>query len=211
LQQQIVLNTAQPIVSGAYRDVYQHPHHDDLLIKVIKQIVIEKYEQQASWHGNGNRDRHYKNLVREIQEYLVLRGRGQHELPFIQHFVGVVDTDLGFGMMVRKVRGRDGKLAPTLTALVQRTGLSAELRRRIDDLHADVVRHHVIFGDISGRNIVHAEDREHGDRLVIIDGLSDRLWIPVNSMSRTIHRIYCRRRFARAIETLEAIDRKRMA
>jgi hypothetical protein len=43
----------------------------------------------------------------------VLRRRGQHSYPFIQHFDGIVETDLGLGIVVRKVRGRDGNLAPT--------------------------------------------------------------------------------------------------
>jgi hypothetical protein len=211
VQFRIDLEDKQPLVSGAYRDVYQHPHDDNLLVKVVKPLAVERYEQRASiyssWRGNWQ----YRNQSREIEEYLALRRRGQHTLPFIQHFVGVVDTDFGFGMVVRKVRGRDGELAPTIMELVERSGLTPEIRGRMADLLADVVRNHIVFGDISGKNIVHADDEEHGNRLVIIDGLSDRLLIPVNSWSPIVNRVYCERRFARAMRRMEAVDRERVA
>jgi hypothetical protein len=49
LQPSIDLKGARPLVSGAYRDVYQHPHDDGLLIKTIKPIVIERYAERANW------------------------------------------------------------------------------------------------------------------------------------------------------------------
>jgi hypothetical protein len=79
------------------------------------------------------------------------------------------------------------------------------------ELLTDVVRNHIVFGDISGKNIVHADDEEHGNRLVIIDGLSDRLLLPVNSWSPIVNRVYCERRFARAMRRMEAVDRGRAA
>ena len=211
MQFRIDLEDKQPLISGAYRDIYQHPHDDNLLVKVVKPLAVERYAQRASiytaWRGNWQ----YRNQSREIEEYLALRRRGQHTLPFIQHLVGVVDTDFGFGMVVRKVRGRDGELAPTIMELVERGGLTPEIRSRMADLLADVVRNHIVFGDISGKNIVHADDEEHGNRLVIIDGLSDRLLLPVNSWSPMVNRVYCERRFARAIRRMEAVDRARLA
>jgi PhoP regulatory network protein YrbL len=211
VQFRIDLENKQPLVSGAYRDVYEHPHDDNLLVKVVKPLAVERYAQRASsynrWRGNWQ----YRNQSREIEEYLALRRRGQHTLPFIQHFVGVVDTDFGFGIVVRKVRGRDGGLAPTIMELVEESGLTPEIRSRMADLLADVVRHHIVFGDISGKNIVHADDKEHGNRLVIIDGLSDRLLVPVNSWSPMVNRVYCERRFARAMRQMEAVDRDRSA
>jgi hypothetical protein len=211
VQFRIDLEDKQPLVSGAYRDIYQHPHDENLLIKVVKPLAVERYAQRASiytsWRGNWR----YRNQSREIEEYLALRRRGQHTLPFIQHLVGVVDTDFGFGMVVRKVRGRDGELAPTIMELVERGGLTPEIRGRMADLLAEVVRNHIVFGDISGKNIVQADDEEHGNRLVIIDGLSDRLLLPVNSWSPMVNRVYCERRFARAIRRMEAVDRARLA
>jgi hypothetical protein len=150
-------------------------------------------------------------MAREIEEYRALHLRGLDRLPFVQRFVGVVETDFGVGMVVRKVRDRDGRLAPTVSAVVERIGLTDELRAQIADLFAEVIRHHVVFGDIRSINILQANDDEHGNRLVIIDGLGDYLWLPVNTWSRLAYRIYCERRLARAMEKLESIDRARTA
>jgi hypothetical protein len=207
----IQLKDARPLVSGAYRDVYQHPSDSGLLIKVIRPIYAERHAMRANWFDAWFGVGHYKSLLREIEKYLVLRRRGQHELPFIQHFSGLVETDIGLGMVVAKVRGRDGGLAPTLTEIVRARGLDEDLTARIDALRDDVIGHHVVFGDISANNIVEAADATHAHRLVIIDGLNDRLWLPVNSFSLTFYRAYCDRRFARMMDQLRAIDRDREA
>jgi hypothetical protein len=89
--------------------------------------------------------------------------------------------------------------------------MNAELTAQIRALRDGVVREHIVFGDVSANNIVAADDAEHGRRLVIIDGLSDQLWLPVNSMSRWINRVYCDRRFARMMRELEAVDAGRTA
>lgn len=209
MQPTIELSAAQPIASGAHRDVYQHPRDDDFLIKVIKRSAIERNARRAKWYKARYGLGHYENSFREIEQYLLLRRRGQHNLPFIQQFTGIVDTDIGFGAVVRKVRGSDGGLAPTLAGVVRSRGVSEELTTMIDDLREAVVREHIVFGDISAHNIVEAGGGERKRHLVIIDGLSDRLWLPVNSLSRSINRMFCVRRFARMMKELESIARLR--
>ena len=211
MPQLVELKAARPLASGAYRDVFQHPGDDGLLIKVIRPLFAKRDARRANWFEKWQGLGAYKSLMREIEKYLVLRERGQHDLPFIQHFAGIIETDLGLGMVVRKVRARDGGLAPTLAEVVRAHGLDPDLVARIDALRGDVIRHHVVFGDISANNIVEAADAEHGHRLVIIDGLNDRLWLPVNSLSVTFYRAYCDRRFARMMDMLRAIDLSREA
>jgi hypothetical protein len=87
--------------------------------------------------------------------------------------------------------------------------MSAELNASIGALRDDVIREHIVFGDVSANNIVAADDAEHWRSLVFIDGLSDQLWLPVNSMSRWINRVYCVRRFARMMWELAAVERSR--
>jgi hypothetical protein len=96
-----------------------------------------------------------------------------------------------------------------LADVVRSRGMSEELTAMIGGLRDDVVREHIVFGDISANNIVEADGGEQGRHLVIIDGLSDRLWLPVNSLSGSINRMYCHRRFARMMKELEAIERGR--
>ena len=207
VQPVISLKATKPVISGAYRHIYQHPHDDDLLIKVVRESVVKnrKRSRSDSWRRYG----HFKTWLRELREYLELRERGLHELPFIQRFVGMVETDAGLGMVVSKLRGSDGNLAPTLERIVRSEGLTAPLRARIEMLRAELTRHHITICDVSARNIVRARDDIHGDRLVFVDGFGDRLLVPINLYSRIANAWSTARRFQRMMRKLESIDAAR--
>ena len=211
MQSVVSLKGARPLLSGTYRDIYQHPHDDDLLIKVVRKSVVEKYRLRRNGYGSWRRYGHFKTLLRELHEYLVLRQRGLHELPFIQRFAGMVETDAGLGMVVSKLRGSDGNLAPTLERIVRSEGLTAPLRASLEMLKADLMTHHVTICDVSARNIVRARDEVHGDRLVFVDGFGDRLLVPINLYSRTANAWSTARRFQRMMRKLESIDALRVA
>lgn len=198
-----------PLAKGGYRRIYQHPYFENLLIKVISMVTLEHYERRSAWYKGLRRSRGYHYVFREIDEYLALRLRNKHELPFLQKFNGIIDTDLGLGVVVEKIKGRDGKLAPSVTSLVREKGFAPDLRKMLLRLRNDVIKHHVIFTDVSGNNIVVARGKRGRDRLVIIDGLGDRLWLPVNVISARINRLNRIRHFDRAIAKLERIDRDR--
>lgn len=198
-----------PLAKGGYRRIYQHPYFENLLIKVISMATLEHYERRSAWYKGLRRSRGYHYVFREIDEYLALRLRNKHELPFLQKFNGIIDTDLGLGVVVEKIKGRDGKLAPSVTSLVREKGFAPDLRKMLLRLRNDVIKHHVIFTDVSGNNIVVARGKRGRDRLVIIDGLGDRLWLPVNVISARINRLNRIRHFDRAIAKLERIDRDR--
>jgi hypothetical protein len=207
LQPSISLKDAQPLIAGTYRAVYQHPQHDDLLIKVLRPHVAERFRRRRTWYNSRRRYDHYRPLLRELDEYLHLRATGRADLPFLQRFMGLVETDVGLGMVVGKVCGRDGALAPTLAALVARGGFSPELRALVAELRNDMIHHHVVATDISARNMVLADDVVHGHRLVIVDGLGDQFLIPVNSWSPAANRWTCERRFRRACLRMEELAR----
>lgn len=99
--------------------------------------------------------------------------------------------------------GAGGKLTPSVTSVVRESGFSADLRRQLLRLRDQVIENHVIFTDVSGNNIVVARDKSGKERLVIIDGLGDRLWLPANVISKNINRLNRVRHFDRAIVRLE--------
>lgn len=206
----ISLKGKTPLAKGGYRQIYQHPHYEELLIKVVSLSTLEHYERRSNWYIAWRRSRGYHYLFREVDEYLALRLRNKHELPFLQKFMGIADTDIGLGVVVEKITGPNGKLAPSVTNIVRESGFSADLRRKLLRLRDQVIENHVIFTDVSGNNIVVARDRSGKERLVIIDGLGDRLWLPVNVISANINRYNRIRHFGRAIVRLEKMDRRRM-
>lgn len=193
----IELGDAQPLAAGRNRFVFQHPQHSDRLIKVFHAL---RTNGSSAWPWQRTQEQ--KALDRELQEYRSLKRKNLHDLPFIQRIYGEVQTDKGFGIVVEKLCGSDGQLAPTVTDLVLQNGFDGRLRDLMMGLRDEVIEHNIIFTDVKGGNIVLAHDR-HGERLVIIDGLGDRLWLPVNAMFAAVNRMNRRRHFDRALNWLE--------
>jgi len=201
------LGHLRPIAAGSYRDIYQHPHDENLLVKVLTEKARSRREAwYKAWRSSGP----YKTLSREVAEYKSLRRKNLHELSFIQKFYGKAETDLGMGIVVEKLCDRAGGLAPTVKQIVQKNGLNDELRRMLHELRDGVIENNIVFTDIKGSNIVLAHDR-HGGRLVVIDGLGDRLWLPVNTMSAKVNQFNRWRHFERAMAALEELNRDRVS
>lgn len=175
-----------------------------MLVKVIKRTKLEK---PGVWYKSWRRGGNYLSWYRELKEYRSLHRKNLQDLPFIQKYFGKVDTDAGIGMVVEKLCGRDGKLAPTVTEIVRSGGLTDELRGQLVELRDNIIAYNVVFTDVRSNNIVLAHDK-HGGRLVVIDGLGDRLWLPVNAMSAKVNQMNRWRHFQRAFEKLEAMDRE---
>lgn len=207
--QQLKLSGQRALKFGAYRAVYQHPHHDDLLVKIIRPEFIRRQRERTTWYNSWRRHGHYKAFMRELENYLVLQQRSSEELPFVQRLAGIVDTDCGIGMVVGKVRAADGTLAPTLAKLVQQTGFTAPLRAHLDRLLQEVIDNHVVISDVSATNMVLAADRDHGNRLVVIDGFGDRLFVPVYTHSQRANAWNLNRRFGKLVAAIDAFDRNR--
>lgn len=201
------LSNTRPLASGSYRDIFQHPHDENLLVKVVKR---SRRKSRQPWYKSWRKNDNHLTLLRELKEYRSLDRKNLRHLPFIQKYFGDAETDIGPGMVVEKLRGRDGHLAPTVAHLVQHHGLTDVLRDRFFELRDLIIAHNIVFADVRASNIVLAHDG-NGDRLVVIDGLGDGLWLPVSAMSAKINRMNRRRHFQRAFEQIEAMDRERAA
>jgi hypothetical protein len=151
-----------------------------------------------------------RSFQREIGEFLRARARiAEGPLPIVRVF-GIVDTDLGTGLLVEKVAGRDGGLAPSLKTRVREHGFDRGLEQRLLALRDEVIRCGIVAGDINTSNIVVGSGADGTDRLVIVDGTGDKTFLPVNSWSPFINRRSHRRRFARLMTRLRELDSQRM-
>jgi len=191
------LTHAAPLAVGHLRQVFQHPHEPDCVIKVMRADAVQsRWGAKARWYKRLPRARHYTGFVRELKEYIATQARFPERRVPIARMVGVVETDLGLGLISEKVRGADGALAPTLAALYAReSGFSAlietELARFLDDLLAC----NVIVGDMHAWNIVYGSDSRGGPRFVLIDGFGEKHVFPHCTLSRTLNAWNTRRRY----------------
>lgn len=210
------LKQTQPIISGSNRHVFQHPDNEGWLVKVIRTDFLGNHLESGTGKYTKNKRgrsytfqrRHgvYTSFIRELDEYFAVRARHKEHIPYIQQVFGIVETDFGLGLVVEKLRGRDGRLASTLISLVRSHGFTGEIRAKFNEYIDAIVRHNIITTDFNPRNIVYGIDEKHGERLVLVDGLGEKALIPVNKFSRYINRRSNLRRSLRAIRLLERLD-----
>lgn len=178
------LGDLAPLARGGVRLVYQHPDAPDCLIKVMRPDLIapDGSMLESRWYKRKRRFGPYRTFARDIAEYVAARSTGTFEsLPLARVF-GFVETDLGFGLVVEKIRGADGGLAPTLMAIVQRGATWNGMLDELDALVADLSARHLIAGDLNLRNIVSTHDAAGRGRFVCVDGLGEKNLIPFRSL-----------------------------
>jgi hypothetical protein len=203
----VSLGTAEPLAVGHLRQVFAHPRGGDLLVKIMRADAVEsRWGARGRWYKRLPRARHYTGFVRELKEYIATQARFPAGNAPIARMVGVVETDLGLGLVSEKVRAADGELAPTLAALyVRENGFSALIEQALERFLADLLACNVIVGDMHAWNIVYGSDSRGGPRCVLIDGFGEKHFIPRSSMSRTLNAWNTRKLFRRMREQLQRL------
>lgn len=198
------LSDAVPIASGQVRRIFEHPHDARLLIKILRPDSIERrWKGAMRAYKRLARALHYSGHVRELKEYITACARHPGRPAPIARTIGVVETDLGLGLVAEKVVGPDSTLAPTLaTRYVSEGGFSAALEHDLARLLEDLLACNVIVGDMHAWNIVYGSDSRGGPRFVLIDGFGEKLAIPLTSMSRRFNAHNTRRLYRRMREQL---------
>ncbi len=195
---------AAPLAVGHLRQVFQHPREADCVIKVMRADAVQsRWGAKARWYKRLPRARHYTGFVRELKECITTQARFAGRNAPIARMVGVVETDLGLGLISEKVRDANGALAPTLAALYAReNGFSALIETGLARFLEDLLACNVIVGDMHAWNIVYGSDSREGPRFVLIDGFGEKHFIPRSSMSRTLNAWNTRKLFRRMREQL---------
>ncbi len=183
----IDLSDYKPLRKSRNYLIYQHPEVEGALLKVrvdepVRSHFLPRY---AEWrYGN------LRQWNREANEYLAALNRGCPEIERLAQFMGYAPTSAGPAIVVEKLTGPDGDLAPTLhserVALAKdhagRERLHAELMELFDDLESG----RIIVGDMGFENIVRAQERS--GKLTVIDGVGERVLFPLSLVSETAFR-----------------------
>ncbi|CAD0183190.1 PhoP regulatory network protein YrbL [Ruegeria sp. THAF57] len=189
----IDLSELNPLRKSRNYLIFQHPENDKALLKVrvdepVRNHLIPRY---AEWrYGN------LRQWNREANEYLAALHRGRPEIERLARFMGYAPTSLGPAIVVEKLTGPDGDLAPTLHK--ERLGLRNDpeglerLRQEFMGLLDDLEKGRIIVGDMSYENIVRAQER--GGKLTVIDGLGERVLFPLALVSDWAFRLSIQRR-----------------
>ncbi|MDB2448833.1 PhoP regulatory network YrbL family protein [bacterium] len=187
----LVLSDQAPLLSSKTRWVYQHPGDASLLVKVhIDRRPTESQGGfQAAFARAKDRFLYSTGMVRELRHFVASRYRNQGlASQRICPIHGVVETDLGLGLLVTAARANDGQLAPTLQSLMDQQQLTTDQVMDLRALLESMVASDLTFADMNYENIVLENAGGENERFVIIDGLGDRTWIPTQRWFRAVRR-----------------------
>jgi hypothetical protein len=174
-----------PLAAGGFCEIYQHPHQEDVLVKVLRPSAMAQQPERP--FGGLRHYGRYARYARELREYLAVRARTAECPDILQTCYGFVDTDRGLGLVVEKLTGSDGDLAPNVAAVARTRGINTRLWELCEGFYAEVRRHQLVISDLDPVNMVYAANGGR-ERLVLVDGLGERTLIPLRTFSRAYNR-----------------------
>lgn len=194
-KERIELTGVQPIAFGAQQNVFVHPAEPTLLIKIARDrshLRTPWFKRRRSRYGT------FRGPLNEIAEFAALVHRNPEDTDLIERVVGIVDTDLGFGLAVEALRDSDGNIAPTLYQLIRRGQFDEKLQDELVRFAQRILHSDLVAYDLKCTNIVRAHDDASGvSRFVLVDGIGERLSIPVNALVPPLNRFNKSRRIKR--------------
>lgn len=174
----LTLSTETPIAQGKTRWVFQHPQDESVLIKVHRSRLQEGTEN--AWKRREDRFLYRTGILRELAVYVDSRYGPRH--PIVEHIApvyGVVDTDLGPGFAVAAARDIFGELAPTVLELRREGQMTPARAHALDGLFELILDTDLLIGDLNQENIVLSQAGSEREKFMLIDGLGERTWLPV--------------------------------
>lgn len=194
----LTLRDRSPLNQGNSRLVYEHPDDPAFVVKVIRpDVVEERFGSGTAWYKRRRRYGRYLSYIRELQEYIAVYASHGRELPFLQKVIGLVETDLGLGLITEAARDADGGLAPSIATLIESGRFDSTVRRDLDAFLRQIVDCDVIISDMNMGNLVYAHRKPAGNQFVQIDGLGNSNMFPFKALSRRMNRRSKYRRYER--------------
>lgn len=203
------LNDLDKIGQGTIKNVYQHPFFAEKIIKVIKPELVAE-DGGFLKHGKIKRNLYqgiYRQFRREILQYLQLCKNHYQENNYIfpvEIPYGLVPTSAGLGLVTEKITAEDG-IGWTLEDLAKGPGLQEKHQRALAQFFDDCVRLHIVFGEVNYAGLMYTERRSGRPEFVLVDGVGEKLLIPIRAMSASISGRYVRQVQRKIQQQLNAI------
>lgn len=169
-KEMIELKGCKPRFKGNARLVFVHPDNPDLLVKVLRPEWIAKTRQVAEWK------KRFKPLgansvnMHEFFEIVRINPHAETLLPHMFSVVGLQQTDLGWGLVVRAEKDENNNYAQPVAAFAKDV---SPIRDALDEFENWVKQTDVILYDLNPWNLVLAH-RNGKQEIVIIDGISEK-------------------------------------
>jgi hypothetical protein len=199
----ISLASRTSISRGSFRDCYVHPDDDSRCIKIARLQPSARSSQ-----SNPN--------LREMMEYERLLSAGAPVQRYFAEVYGLVETDLGPGLCVERLRGLAGEEpVPTVVSAALKklqSGLSVSpIKKGIEELMTFCIEYEILASCQELKNI--GVVGRNGAEAVMgydVKVMPNNEFIPISTYSSYFRRRKVERRFRRTLLEFEGILERAM-
>jgi hypothetical protein len=162
----VTLSAQLLVAEGGERSCFRHPLENDCCIKLMQPELG------------------YGRLWRELRYYASLQRRGV-EFEHLARCRGLIDTNLGEGVMFDLVLDDDGRVSKSLAYYLAQNDRRCNrwIVAEIEQLKQDLYDQWIVFYDLDPGNILVQRLSYDGYRLVVIGGIGHDHFIPLASYS----------------------------
>jgi hypothetical protein len=209
----IRLQGETPVAKGGRRLVYRHPGNPRWIIKVWRPDYEARHWSNPSWRQKRKRYQQFGPFFHEVREHLAICAKQGRVPRHMQSMVGFADTDLGLGLVYEAVFAPDGVgYAPDLKSIVLDGGYTPDIDAALQTFRAWLIDAPIVVGDLRPANLVLARDETGAPYFVLIDGIGEKMAIPIHGAWPWLNRIHTRGRLkALDIHLQRLLERAKVA
>lgn len=198
----VCLSELTPKTSGTRRQIYALQEYPGLLIKVAPPGSTEyKHRPLKRLLRRLFPNTRFRSILSEIEAEILLSlklGKECAKNPIPKTY-GVVQTDLGPGLLVENITDAGGQPGPTLFDLCA-VGLDAGHLHHLNELARELFERQIVAADLHEKNIVFGT-RGVRAAFFVVDGYGERNVIPIRSLFRFVNDYSLNKRMRRIAES----------
>ncbi len=201
----ILLSNLKPFATGGNRQVFVHPLDSNKCIKVLlPQPGGMQYMQERSLGRWFRGESHYNKIKRDIRGYAYIESlRNPIVYRHIPRFYGVVQTDLGNGLVAQLLRDYDGGVSQTFRSrLSMARGYDNDIQRAVAEYKNFLLQNEIIISGINWGNLLSVKIEPNQERLYACDGHGSRVLIPLERFVSPMRKAKIQRLNARLDERI---------
>ncbi len=197
--QPIYLKDKTPFGVGGRRLCFTHPDDPGKCVKVLRQDEDKTIRGKKTGFVPARFRRTYDNNAHERQILTKIFKRiGPEMQQHLPLYHGMIETDLGPGMVLDLVRDADGKISRSLRELISTGHELEQFRPAFDQFGEFMLKHVVLTRSFLDHNLAMQHKSDGSWQMYMIDGFGDPAWLPVANWFRSLGEKKVQRRIASA-------------
>jgi len=193
----IELTGKTPVASGSKRRCFGYPGDPSKIIKVLLPAAdpVRLRSQDSSLFRRLLPAWYYDEQLREWRDYRRLKGWvGEEITVHIPKCYGLIETDLGLGLVTKFVRNADRTPGKNLTRFFPDGDKSAD--SCVEELCEFILKHRLVPSDLRPANVVISNEADNSKRAWFVDGYGSGTLLPISDWRRRLHGKTTKRRVA---------------